>query len=448
MLPFLTAYDPLGGSSGSIDPLGALQTYGALADMLLPGVTTITTRSRYLSMLCAALASAEVHQRFLPGASGLAQRRKAVEPFERLWALACVAARDQGISLAADGLRGITYAEKTYRHFSRNGTKVNPDFKLLKYQSRTGAVGTYWTALIGGELAHADTGALADEGMELAKRFPEPRLSAKDLKRLADPEAAHRVTMALDDLVAWSEECHLVAADKSEREQLGDALTADDRRDCVAQALRKIGETSGFPEGWDTQTLDQLRAELNTMERAVILGLPTVIQAIVVTEQFHEAVLAVFQALIWWGTQHSSNAIDDLFNEQSVRRATDRCRETALSLWQFRETCDQLDIRDAIQGLASFAYAIDRATSARLVVDEILHRHHQVQSGKVDGGVPKRDWVSFDNGKILRPSPRFQRKEPPPIPIGETLTHPYRLEPFVYMLRENDVLPRPKQKMN
>lgn len=53
MLPFVTAYDPIGGSSGSIDPLGALQTYGTLADLLLPGVTTITTRSRYLSMLCA-----------------------------------------------------------------------------------------------------------------------------------------------------------------------------------------------------------------------------------------------------------------------------------------------------------------------------------------------------------------------------------------------------------
>src|ERR1035438_7136428 len=96
MLPFLTAYDPLGGSSGSIDPLGALQTYVTLADLLLPGVTTITTRSRYLSMLCAALASAEKHRQILPGASGLAQRRKAVEPFERLWAVACVAAREAG----------------------------------------------------------------------------------------------------------------------------------------------------------------------------------------------------------------------------------------------------------------------------------------------------------------------------------------------------------------
>src|SRR5438067_1703898 len=86
VLPFLTAYDPL----------GALQSYGSLADLLLPGVTTITTRSRYLSMLCAALANAESLRSFLPGAPGLAQRRKAVEPFERLWALACVAAGKGG----------------------------------------------------------------------------------------------------------------------------------------------------------------------------------------------------------------------------------------------------------------------------------------------------------------------------------------------------------------
>ena len=78
MLPFLTAYDPLGGSTGSIDPLGALQAYGSLADLLLPGVTTITTRSRYLSMLCAALANAEKHRQMLPGASGLSQSRRTI----------------------------------------------------------------------------------------------------------------------------------------------------------------------------------------------------------------------------------------------------------------------------------------------------------------------------------------------------------------------------------
>src|SRR6185437_14842116 len=158
MLPFVTAYDPIGGSSGSIDPLGALQTYGTLADLLLPGVTTVTTRSRYLSMLCSALANAEKYKHLLPGASGLAQRRKAVEPFERLWAVACVAAREAGNEGAADGLRGITYAEKSYRNFVTNGEKVTCDFPFLKYQSRTGAVGTYWTVLVGGQLVHDDTG--------------------------------------------------------------------------------------------------------------------------------------------------------------------------------------------------------------------------------------------------------------------------------------------------
>ena len=159
-------------------------------------------------MLCAALANAEKHRLLLPGASGLAQRRKAVEPFERLWALACVAAREAGHDGAADGLRGISYAEKSYRHFATNGKKVNCDFPLLKYQSRTGAVGTYWTALVGGQLVHADTGALAVEGQELAEHFPELPLESKDRGRFADPESARRVSLSFEDLVAWSEECH------------------------------------------------------------------------------------------------------------------------------------------------------------------------------------------------------------------------------------------------
>ena len=240
MLPFLTAYDPLGGTSGSIDPLGALQTYGALADLLLPGVTTVTTRSRYLSMICAAIANVERHRRLLPGASGLAQRRRAVEPFERLWALACVAARQAGHEGAADGLRGITYAERVFSEFAANGKRVNCDFRLLKFQSRTGAVGTYWTALVGGQLVYPDTGSLAGEGEELAVHFPELPLESKDKERLADPEIALRVSIPLEDLLKWGKRCHLKAAGAEECQTLGEALRADDRRECVARAVTKI----------------------------------------------------------------------------------------------------------------------------------------------------------------------------------------------------------------
>ncbi len=70
-----------------------------------------------------------------------------------------------------------------------------------------------------------------------------------------------------------------------------------------------------------------------------------------------------------------------------------------------------------------------------------MDHHHRVQSGKIDGGMPKRDWVVRDGSALLRPAPRFQRTERPAPASGVSLTHPYRLEPFVHMLRENGVLP-------
>jgi hypothetical protein len=51
---FWSAYDPLDLASDSIDPLGFMAGYVALADRILPGFTTITTIPRYASMLCRA----------------------------------------------------------------------------------------------------------------------------------------------------------------------------------------------------------------------------------------------------------------------------------------------------------------------------------------------------------------------------------------------------------
>jgi hypothetical protein len=437
MLPFLTTYDPLGGNSGSIDPLGALQAYGALADLLLPGVTTITTRSRYLSMLCAALMNAERLQ-ILPGASGLAQRRKAVEPFERLWAIACVAAQVAGHDGAADGLRGITYAEDNYESFAASGNTVNCDFEFLKFQSRTGAVGTYWTALVSAQLVHADSGALSNEGLELAKQFPELPLESKDRKRFANPQSAHRVSMLLDDLLAWGGKCHLKAAGHQERRQLGEALTADDRREWISRALALLD--ARIPVVWDTSSLRRLRKVLATLPRAVAIGLPVVIDAIVMTEQFHETVFCVFETLLWWGTQNAGKPIADLVADSDFRKASDGCRKTAQTLRTFHESCDRLEVRDAIESLMGFCLQVERCRSDRDLVTVVLDRHHRVQSGKVDGGMPKRDWIGCDNAMLLRPSPRFQLGERPGLANGITMTHPYRLEAFVHMLQENGVL--------
>ena len=47
-MPFMSAWYPRATASGSIDPLGALRPFTAVATTLLPGVTTITSRVRYL----------------------------------------------------------------------------------------------------------------------------------------------------------------------------------------------------------------------------------------------------------------------------------------------------------------------------------------------------------------------------------------------------------------
>ena len=311
-------------------------------------------------------------------------------------------------------------------------------FRLLKFQSRTGAVGTYWGALVGGQLVDADTGSLAVEGQELAEQFPELPLDSKDRRRLADPESARRVSLSLEDLIAWSENCHLRAAGRKERQQLGEALTADDRRECVSRALAMMADE--IPDVWETTALKSLGKTLATLPRAVELGLPVVIDAVVATEQFHEAVLAIFETLLWWGTQNAGKPVSDLLVDSDFRKASDHCRETAQALRRFRERCARLDVRDAIEGLAGFCFQVDRCRSERELVAELLDRHHRVQAGKVDGGMPKRDWIGWDSSALLRPSPRFQRNDRPTLATRVSLTHPYRLEPFVFMLRENGVL--------
>jgi hypothetical protein len=105
-----------------------------------------------------------IDRTFSSGSNGFTERRLAVEPYGRLWALACVAAREGGVEGAADGLRGVTAAERRYRHYAASNEPIDLAFKLLKYQGRTGAVGTYWTSIVGSDLADPDSGALTAEG--------------------------------------------------------------------------------------------------------------------------------------------------------------------------------------------------------------------------------------------------------------------------------------------
>jgi hypothetical protein len=415
-----------------------LQNYLQLADLLLPGITTVTRRSRYLSMLCAAIANAEDHGDLPPGPTGLTRRRKAVEPFERLWALACVAAREQGHEAAADGLRGVTYAQRAWQAF--RGDKVGPAFDFLKFQERTGAVGTYWMALVAGHLLDRDTGQLLNEGRRLAREYKPPPLTEKGLERLADPLKAASISLPRNDLVNWASHCHLAAAEPSEKRLLRDLLVGHASRGCVARALLGFGQE--LPETWTVAAWRKLKDKLATDTEACGYGLPVVIEAICVLEAFHEAPLAVFETLLWWGTEFPQHTLTELAGDLPLASAVERTRHTARALQAFFQSCEHREVRKALSNLQGLALQFEGCKTARDLLEAVRTRHRMVQEGKLDGGVPKSEWLSVSQGgQVLRPAPRFQRLDRPPPPTGEVLTHPYRIEAFIEMLRENDFFP-------
>jgi hypothetical protein len=397
----------------------------------------VTRRSRYLSMLCAAIANAEDRDDLPPGPTGLTRRRKAVGPFERLWALACVAARERGNQTAADGLRGVTYAQNAWD--ALRGDNVSPAFDLLKYQERTGAVGVYWTALVAWHLIDRDSGQLLSEGRELARKFGAPPLTEKSLERLADPLKAANIRLQRNDLLAWASQCHLAAAGESEKQLLRNLLVGDASRGCVARALLGFGEE--LPGNWDVSAWRKLKGKLATDNEASRYHLPVVIEAICALEAFHEAALAVFETLLWWGTEFPQHSMTELARDPQLAVAAERTRETACALQAFFHTCECKEIRKALHNLQELAREFEGCETARDLVEAVRKRHRKVQEGKVDGGVPKSEWLSVSQGgQVLRPAPRFQRLNRPPPPMAEFFTHPYRIEAFIEMLCENDFL--------
>jgi len=130
-LPILSAYDPRATSSGSLDPLGALRAYTAIATTLLPGATTITTRPRYLSWVCAGLRLLDELPDAPRGGQAGRARRKRILPWERLVALATgwfARAEKVGIEHPCwRALRGVSYVRTAVAE-----KKTSFDFGMLK----------------------------------------------------------------------------------------------------------------------------------------------------------------------------------------------------------------------------------------------------------------------------------------------------------------------------
>jgi len=255
---FWSAFDPLDVESGSIDPMGFLRGYLALADRLLPGLTTVTGVPRYASMICAgaAVAAAQVPATDdLRGAKLRQKRLVLLKAYERAWALACgLAARDPKIgSVALEGVRGVSYVKRRLDALTPTTKNIrSSSFNLLSNQVRYGGIGIYSGFLESCHLLTSSDLSLRPSGERLGGAFPAPP------PEIADQVCDEDAPLPCAALAAWGAEAHPGALKRSEGRWLAEALAGggesesdDDVRWSMLRLLAAPGTAIPVPSEGD-----------------------------------------------------------------------------------------------------------------------------------------------------------------------------------------------------
>ena len=425
-MPFLSAWDPWATASGSIDPLGALRPYTVIASTLLPGVTTITSRARYLSWVCAGLRLLDELPNAPSGGRAGRTRRRRILAWERLVALATgthVMAKTTGPDDPSwQQLRGVSYVRRAV-----TDNTLSPDFPMLRNQAGVGGVGTYWVTLVAGGLVEDDSGALTSRGAGLADAFLGNR-ATPDRVRLRRVINGENVVFTKSVLADWGRVAHLGAASRRERRLLADALLEPDAHRRMKSAMQATDATAS-----DRGTFQLLSTHL----RAQRDPLAAVLTVACSFENLHRELLYRFNQVLAsdcgrpvplksFQLRHGNGSLDclaDTLREALERHAT------------------RLD-RSVAEAVRDFSRAVEPAARARNdseTVRELIRHHERVQAGKLDASrQPKHPWVELRGNNALI-ADRYALDERPGKPGNAEFTHPYRIEQFTHMLRDAGV---------
>ena len=424
--PFLSAWDPNATVSGSIDPLGALRPFTAIATTLFPGVTTITSRVRYLSWVCAGLRLLDkLPNRPLGGRAGRARRQR-ILAWERLLALATgIHARANGVSeddTSWRQLRGVSYVRRAIKDGVRS-----PAFPMLRNQGGTGGVGTYWVTLVAGGLVNHDTSALTPQGVSLADEF---------LRHRATPDQASLVGVLdgknsmFDEnvLCEWGRVAHLGAASAREKRLLANALLEPEAHRLMAAAIRATEAASS-----NGAAFQLLMAHFSAQQHrlAAILAIAKCF------EYLHRELLYRFDQIRTtssYGRRVPLNLMRIENGDVPLQRVGDALKDAL-------ERSDARLPRSVRMAVGDFSHAVQPAVRARNdaeLVRELIHHHERVQGGKLDASrQPKLPWAEL-RGREVEIDGRYMLDELPAKPGRAEFTHPYRIEQFSGMLSETD----------
>lgn len=405
--------------------MGALRAYTAIATTLFPGVTTVTTRVRYLSWLCAGLRLLDQLPDAPRGAHVGRERRKRLLPWERIIALATgYHARSKRLGEDAPAwrqLRGISYV----RDAVERGVRT-PVYQLLERQIQVGGVGTYWVALVAGGLVDEATSSLTERGEKLADEFLR---AAPDHDRLRKVLAGADPSFDVDTLVSWGPSASLATehASTKERRLLAEAVLESSTHRRVGAALSKCAAKASSDSSFRS-----LGAALRTRDTVESISLAAVTEATCSFEALHNTLLAVFGTLQAAGRGGVPVEIPDRWSDGvDVGRAHARLGADLDALRHQLPRGVEGALTDFLRATSETA----NATSHRATALALLRHHEHVQAGKLDAGrQPKRPWIELQGNRIVI-APRFALPAAPAFSEG-TFTHPYRVEQFAGMMSE------------
>lgn len=427
-LPILSAWDPRAAVSGSIDPLGALRPFTAIATTLLPGITTITGRARYLSWVCAGLRLLdETPNAPIGGRSGRARRQR-ILAWERLVALA-TGMHATSVEAAEDDaawrqLRGVTYVRRAVSEQVRG-----PNFPMLRNQAGVGGVGTYWVTLVAGGLVEDDSGALTARGEALANSFLRHQ-ATPERQRLHHLLAGKDVTFSKHALIEWGGAAHLGAASKQEQNLLADALLEPIAHRRMAAAMQSTNATDS-----NAANFARIRKHLVTLRDPLSEQLASVLTVTEAFEALHAMLLYQFniiRSINQLGRPIAVSAIDLAVSKRPLPALGDILKS------KLDEHAENLppSVTEAVRGFWLAVEPAVKANSSAELVQALVRHHDRVQSGKLDASrQPKLPWME-SRGNDIVVSPRYALADPPARPVGGNFTHPYRIEQFSGMLSE------------
>jgi hypothetical protein len=437
---FWSAYDPLDLASDSIDPLGFMAGYVALADRLLPGFTTVTTVPRYAAMLCHALRLAQ--EEGVADADAASRRRRIIDRIlvvERAWALACgLAEEDPGIrDGATDGLRGV---RSVHRWLSLRGDKgtMSLSFSLLSNQVRYGGIGAYSTFLESLHLADMTALSLRPLGEELADAFPSP--ATHGLVPLRDA-----ARLSVEALAEWGRRAHAGTLTTGEGKCLRAALRGseeaehDDRTRWAMLRLLKACDVHDADEATVLAAcLDRL--EHGTASDAALVGdagarIQLALRAIEPYERLYQCAQFMFDRVRAAAADRGQIRLDAVTEDADVAGAAKDITAAAARLLAELEAASQHArlgpahqalITNGLVGLAKTLAA--SAGDPVIACHEVLGRHARVQDGKFDGGLPKGPWVRVGADGVARLTAQRFGLEPHEASTAwtEMTRHPYR----------------------